>query len=130
MPLNWWTDLQDGQVDVDGTTCSIACLNFIQAPHCFRNQTYNYAFKSNHPGGANFAMFDGSVRFIKQSINPRDLQRAGLAGRRRDPLVGFVLSRHHDRVGGIRDAETMAIVVGTRRCSWPRPWPAAARATA
>ncbi len=77
IPLNWRTNLQDGQVDVDGTTCSIAYLNSIQSPHCFRNQTYNYGFKSKHPGGANFTMCDGSVRFIKQSINPRTFNALG-----------------------------------------------------
>jgi prepilin-type processing-associated H-X9-DG protein len=79
VPLNWKSDLKDGQVDpTDGTTCSLAYLNnFTQALHCWRNQTVNYAFKSYHPGGANFAFSDGSVRFLKQTINPRTYNALG-----------------------------------------------------
>lgn len=31
--------------------------------------TWWYSFRSQHPGGGNFAMADGSVRFIKQTIS-------------------------------------------------------------
>ncbi|RUL88069.1 DUF1559 family PulG-like putative transporter [Tautonia sociabilis] len=34
-------------------------------------------FSSNHPGGANFAFGDGSVRFIKSTITPRVFQFLG-----------------------------------------------------
>jgi prepilin-type N-terminal cleavage/methylation domain-containing protein/prepilin-type processing-associated H-X9-DG protein len=79
VPLNWRSDLHDGQVDItDGTTCDLSHLNdFTMALHCWRNQTVNYAFKSYHPGGANFAFCDGSVKFIKQSISPRTYNGLG-----------------------------------------------------
>jgi prepilin-type N-terminal cleavage/methylation domain-containing protein/prepilin-type processing-associated H-X9-DG protein len=77
IPLNWKTNLKDGQKDTDGTTCDINQLNATGAPHCWRNQTYNYGFKSWHPGGANFAMADGSVKYLKQSISPRTYNSLG-----------------------------------------------------
>jgi len=34
-------------------------------------------FSSRHPGGANFAFGDGSIKFLKSSISPRVLRRLG-----------------------------------------------------
>jgi prepilin-type N-terminal cleavage/methylation domain-containing protein/prepilin-type processing-associated H-X9-DG protein len=71
-PLNFRCYLKDGQIDVDGQVCDFSQLNnFTGALHCYRNETCTYGFKSFHPGGANFAMSDGSVKFIKQTIDPR-----------------------------------------------------------
>jgi prepilin-type N-terminal cleavage/methylation domain-containing protein/prepilin-type processing-associated H-X9-DG protein len=40
-------------------------------------EAYIVSYGSLHPGGANFLMGDGSVRFIKQSINPKTYSALG-----------------------------------------------------
>ena len=79
VPLNWLTELKDGEVDpTDGTVCGLEYLgNITQAKFCYRNQFYIWGFKSFHPGGANFAMADGSVKFVKQTIHPRTYNALG-----------------------------------------------------
>ena len=80
IPLNWRTNLHDGQNDTNGDPCNIGQLNASGSVHCYRNQTFNYGFKSKHPGGANFTMGDGSVKFIKQTINAKVYNALGTRG--------------------------------------------------
>jgi prepilin-type N-terminal cleavage/methylation domain-containing protein/prepilin-type processing-associated H-X9-DG protein len=70
IPLNWKTDLHQGDVDVDGSTCQFGNV-YDSTPHCYFNWSYAIGFRSLHPSGANFGLADGSVRFIKQTINHR-----------------------------------------------------------
>jgi prepilin-type N-terminal cleavage/methylation domain-containing protein/prepilin-type processing-associated H-X9-DG protein len=82
MPLNWWTNLHDGDVDpATGEVCHPAALVYYQSPssytHCYRNWYFTSGFKSWHPGGANFLMADGSAKFIKKTIAPRTYNALG-----------------------------------------------------
>jgi len=44
-------------------------LNYKLVPANVENWTRQISFRSNHPGGANFGMADGSVKFVKSTIN-------------------------------------------------------------
>lgn len=45
--------------------------------YCPSNWSTSWGFKSNHSGGANFLFGDGSVHFLKQSIDMRTYQLLG-----------------------------------------------------
>jgi prepilin-type N-terminal cleavage/methylation domain-containing protein len=70
IPLNWKTNLHEGDDDIDGTNCQFGNA-YEMTPHCYFNWSYAIGFRSLHPQGAHFAMADSSVRFVKQSIDHR-----------------------------------------------------------
>jgi prepilin-type processing-associated H-X9-DG protein len=59
-------------------------LNFKRRPATI-SWTWNYSFRSMHPGGGNFALADGSVKFLKDSINFGVYQ--GLSTRARGEVI-------------------------------------------
>ena len=44
---------------------------------CIMNWHVTWGFKSNHPGGSQFALADGSVRFLRETISHRTYQYLG-----------------------------------------------------
>lgn len=54
------------------------CTESVNPPRFHRgNWNVAWGFKSNHSGGANFAFGDGSIRFVRQTIDHRTYQLLG-----------------------------------------------------
>jgi len=90
----WWSHNGSGNAHSstsvplnDMTTCPNS--NKISNPACTTQSNWNYSwgFRSQHPGGAQFLLVDGSSRFLSDSIDYMMYQRLG--GRRDGQEVGF-----------------------------------------
>ena len=70
-PINW-------DIDPVPVSSSWGETQYCPDPNrCLWNWAVTWGFKSNHPGGANFALVDGSVRFVSESIDHRTYQYLG-----------------------------------------------------
>ena len=69
-PINWTIE----PVPVDATWASTTCAD---RNRCLWNWSVTWGFKSRHPGGANFALVDGSVRFVSETIDHETFQYIG-----------------------------------------------------
>lgn len=59
------------------TTCEGYKMPPVPACTAMSNWNFSWGFKSNHPGGANFLMVDGSVQYLSQNVNYQTYQRLG-----------------------------------------------------
>jgi prepilin-type N-terminal cleavage/methylation domain-containing protein/prepilin-type processing-associated H-X9-DG protein len=82
-PINWRIDkVPAGSAPPASWSSSCGSCNSTVNPsgdkaRCLWNWSTTWGFKSNHPGGANFAFADGSVRYISESIDHRTYQYLG-----------------------------------------------------
>ena len=72
-PINWWIDPIPAGANW-ANQASYPCAN---PNRCLWNWAVTWGFKSNHPGGTNFSLADGSVRFFSETINHKTYQYLG-----------------------------------------------------
>lgn len=75
-PINWPIDPIPASVTSYGSSCG-GPDNPSGPDHCQWNWAVTWGFKSNHPGGVNFALADGSIHFISEMIDHRLYQYLG-----------------------------------------------------
>lgn len=75
-PLNWKIDKSD-EPAFASCQCDANSNPSGDKARCIMNWAVTWGFKSNHPNGANFALTDGSQRFITDSIAMRTYQHLG-----------------------------------------------------
>ena len=82
-PINWPIDIVPANAPPPASwSSSCNSCNVTNNPSgdknkCLWNWSVTWGFRSNHPNGANFAMADGSVRFIDQAIDHKNYQYLG-----------------------------------------------------
>lgn len=79
-PINWKIDRQSQQAPAF-VSCPTGCTAQTNPSgnqaRCIMNWHVTWGFKSNHPGGSQFALADGSVRFLRDTISHRTYQLLG-----------------------------------------------------
>ncbi|HJZ53533.1 MAG TPA: DUF1559 domain-containing protein [Gemmataceae bacterium] len=78
-PINYKIEALPLSVAAYNQSCAAGspCCPTGNAARCMANWHVTWGFKSNHPGGANFAFADGSIHFLRDSIDHRTYQYLG-----------------------------------------------------
>jgi len=74
-PINWRIDSVPVSTSPPNPWSCSACTG--DPNHCLWNWSVTWGFKSRHPGGVNFVLVDGSVRFVSETINHETYQYLG-----------------------------------------------------